>query len=121
MLEDVLSKLSRKTVDEIYSDVGEGMLGRQLVTEAVLASKKQDNKGTLLFSLSKPFRKKKSSVTNPMPITGLIPGMALHFAKCCHPIPGDRIVGIVTTGKGITVHTMNAKRLRIIPMRRSAG
>jgi len=29
----------------------------------------------------------------PMPIKGLIPGMALHFARCCHPLPGDRIVG----------------------------
>jgi GTP pyrophosphokinase len=33
--------------------------------------------------------------------------MAIHFAGCCHPIPGDKIVGIVTTGKGITIHTMD--------------
>jgi GTP pyrophosphokinase len=40
-----------------------------------------------------------------MSITGLVSGMAVHYAGCCHPLPGDRIVGIVTTGKGVTIHT----------------
>jgi len=48
---------------------------------------------------------------SPMPIKGLIPGMALHFARCCHPLPGDRIVGIVTTGKGVTIHTIDCDTL----------
>ena len=47
----------------------------------------------------------------PMPIKGLIPGMAVHMARCCHPLPGDRIVGIVTTGKGVTVHTIDCETL----------
>jgi len=46
-----------------------------------------------------------------MPIKGLIPGMALHFARCCHPLPGDRIVGIVMTGKGVTIHTIDCETL----------
>jgi GTP pyrophosphokinase len=46
-----------------------------------------------------------------MPIKGLIPGMALHFARCCHPLPGDRIVGIITTGKGVTIHTIDCATL----------
>jgi len=46
-----------------------------------------------------------------VPIRGLIPGMALHFAGCCHPLPGDRIVGIVTTGKGVTIHTIDCDAL----------
>jgi GTP pyrophosphokinase len=46
-----------------------------------------------------------------MPIKGLIPGMAVHFARCCHPLPGDRIVGIVTTGKGVTIHTIDCETL----------
>jgi GTP pyrophosphokinase len=37
--------------------------------------------------------------------------MALHFAGCCHPLPGDRIVGIVTTGKGVTIHTIDCESL----------
>ena len=39
-----------------------------------------------------------------MGITGLVTGMAVHFAGCCHPLPGDRILGIVTTGRGVTIH-----------------
>jgi GTP pyrophosphokinase len=39
-----------------------------------------------------------------MGVTGLVAGMQVSFAGCCHPVPGDRIVGIVTTGKGVTVH-----------------
>ena len=30
--------------------------------------------------------------------------LAVHFAKCCSPIPGDEIVGFVTRGRGVTVH-----------------
>jgi GTP pyrophosphokinase len=37
--------------------------------------------------------------------------MALHFGGCCHPLPGDRIVGIVTTGRGVTVHTIDCDAL----------
>ena len=44
-------------------------------------------------------------------IRGLIPGMAVHFARCCHPLPGDRIVGIITTGKGVTIHTIDCATL----------
>ena len=31
----------------------------------------------------------------------------IHYAQCCHPLPGDSIVGYVTRGRGITVHTMD--------------
>jgi GTP pyrophosphokinase len=46
-----------------------------------------------------------------MPITGLVPGMAYHFAGCCHPVPGDEIVGIIATGKGVTIHARECQTL----------
>jgi GTP diphosphokinase / guanosine-3',5'-bis(diphosphate) 3'-diphosphatase len=46
-----------------------------------------------------------------MPVTGLVPGMAFSFAGCCHPVPGDEIVGIVTTGKGVTIHGRDCQTL----------
>lgn len=47
----------------------------------------------------------------PLTLKGLIPGMAVHYARCCHPLPGDPIVGIVTTGKGVTIHTSYCETL----------
>ena len=44
-------------------------------------------------------------------ISGLVAGMAVSFAGCCHPVPGDRIVGIVTTGKGVTIHNAECSTL----------
>ncbi|GAB6967930.1 bifunctional (p)ppGpp synthetase/guanosine-3',5'-bis(diphosphate) 3'-pyrophosphohydrolase [Komagataeibacter kakiaceti JCM 25156] len=46
-----------------------------------------------------------------MALAGVGAGMAVHFAGCCHPLPGDRIVGIVSTGKGITVHAQGCQTL----------
>jgi GTP pyrophosphokinase len=115
MIEPFLPHFSKKTVEDLIAEVGEGVISRQQVVEVVLGQKKPlaaSGVGSMLSSLSKPFRKKKNTgASAPMPIKGLAPGMAIHFAGCCHPIPGDRIVGIVTTGKGITIHTMDCETL----------
>jgi GTP pyrophosphokinase len=46
-----------------------------------------------------------------MGVSGLVAGMQVNFAGCCHPLPGDRIVGIVSTGKGVTVHKADCHNL----------
>ena len=56
-------------------------------------------------------RRKKKDIGDAIPIKGLIDGLALHYARCCHPLPGERIVGIVTTGKGVTIHTIHCDTL----------
>jgi guanosine-3',5'-bis(diphosphate) 3'-pyrophosphohydrolase len=53
-----------------------------------------------------------SAVPGGLPITGLVSGMPYHFAGCCHPLPGERIIGIVTTGKGVTVHAADCHSLQ---------
>lgn len=44
-------------------------------------------------------------------IQGLMPGLAVQFAGCCSPLPGEPIVGIINTGKGVTIHAKNCKNL----------
>ena len=39
-------------------------------------------------------------------------GMAVQFAKCCSPIPGDPIIGIIRSGQGLVVHTHDCPTLR---------
>jgi GTP pyrophosphokinase/guanosine-3',5'-bis(diphosphate) 3'-pyrophosphohydrolase len=42
---------------------------------------------------------------------GVAPGVEIHFGKCCKPVPGDRIVGIATGRKGLTVHAIDCPEL----------
>jgi len=44
-------------------------------------------------------------------IKGLTPGVAFQLAECCHPIPGDRIVGLRREGEGIEVHMIGCDNL----------
>ncbi len=44
-------------------------------------------------------------------IRGLTPGMAFHLAPCCHPVPGDRIVGLKQPGLGVEVHSIDCMSL----------
>jgi len=47
----------------------------------------------------------------PVSIRGLTPGIAYRLGDCCHPVPGDRIVGIRRTGEPIEVHTIDCRAL----------
>ena len=45
-------------------------------------------------------------------------GLLYSFARCCSPIPGEAIVGVVTRSKGVTVHRLDCKTLENIPVER---
>ena len=113
ILEAVLADFSKKTVEDLYAEVGEGLISRAQVFSAVFGNPLTNSDKAKKPSILSKILKHGDSNTHKhaMPITGLIPGMAIHFAGCCHPIPGDQIVGIVTTGKGITIHTMDCDTL----------
>ncbi|MGB1111142.1 MAG: RelA/SpoT family protein, partial [Gammaproteobacteria bacterium] len=48
----------------------------------------------------------------PLAIRGT-EGAVVSFAKCCHPLPGDKIVGYVSAGKGLVVHTQDCRNVRV--------
>jgi GTP pyrophosphokinase len=42
--------------------------------------------------------------------------MVVRFAQCCHPIPGDPIVGFITQGRGVSIHRKNCSNLKYMGM-----
>lgn len=113
-LVNVFPNFEAESIDDIYAKVGEGLVSAWDVMKAVYPAYKQSKLEKVVKSFKMPtFGKnaKKKAKGEPLKIKGLIPGMAVHFAGCCHPLPGDRIVGIVTTGKGVAVHTIDCKQL----------
>jgi len=111
-LDGALAKFSCKNLDDLLAAVGEGVLTGRHVIEAVYPGEKKSMRRTRrMLAFMRPRAKPAKAGDPAVPIRGLIPGVAVHFATCCHPIPGDRIVGIVTTGKGVTVHTIDCETL----------
>ncbi len=114
ILLDIAHHFKRSNIEDLYFVVGEGSLSRE---EVVKMARPQESKlrSTFAFLNFKKNKKAKIEIThdthNAVPIHGLIPGMAVHFAGCCHPLPGDRIVGVIHTGKGVTIHTSDCEML----------
>jgi GTP pyrophosphokinase len=106
-LEPVLVGFQQKTVEDLLAAIGEGSLGPRLVLEALRRGEEPPSPPEPAPGKVVPLRR-----LRPAPaatgwetrVQGLLPGLAVAFARCCHPIPGDPIVGVVRTGRGITIH-----------------
>ncbi len=110
VLEGALKGLKAATLDDLYVAVGNGNAGPRDVVHAAYPELRQARAPRMSPTLTaRPGRAPPRD--EGMPISGLVTGMAVHYAGCCHPVPGDRIVGIVTTGKGVTVHTKDCQTL----------
>lgn len=109
-----LPKFSYHTLEDLYAAVGEGILSAKEVIhlthqENESLTKKDDVEHGFITE-----KKKLNKQTNKDPshfIDGIISGMSISFAGCCHPLPGDKIVGIVQTGKGISIHRQECQSI----------
>ena len=109
-LDGVLGMLKQKSVEDLYAAVGQGLVTNRQVLEAVFPGEKRRGLAKVI-PLPRRRTKKAMGGAHAVPLRGLTPGMAVHFAACCHPLPGDRVVGIVTPGKGVTIHTIDCETL----------
>ena len=41
----------------------------------------------------------------------MLSGVAINYSKCCCPMPGDRIIGTMIKGKGVSVHTIDCNEI----------
>ena len=103
-----LDKFDAESMDDLISLVGSG---EATVPEVVAALVPEEflKRAARVSGQELPERANWQSAE--IPIRGLTDGMAVHHAKCCHPLPGDRIVGILTPGKGVAIHTKDCETL----------
>jgi len=104
-------KLQLHSADEVYELVGRGELSDRKVLETIYPGIKLNSRHPVTAPKMIDTDKEIKAGDHSIPIKGLTPGLTVHMPDCCHPIPGDRIVGIVTTGKGIMVHTIDCEAL----------
>jgi GTP pyrophosphokinase len=111
-LKDVYKTFKHDSTRDLIAAVGSGLHTGRDVVKTVFPGIKSEGRAMNIIRLARARTKKRAKeAAQPISVRGLIPGMALHYANCCHPLPGDRIVGIVTEGKGVTVHTIDCPTL----------
>ena len=110
-LEPALKALKIASADDLYVAIGNGNLTPKDIVHAAYPELRQTPRAPRMMPSMLPRGRPLARHDHDMPVTGLVPGMAFAFAGCCHPVPGDEIVGIVTTGKGVTIHGRECQTL----------
>lgn len=91
-----------RTSDELFEAIGLGNHVPIVIVNSLLAI--EQNKGSMS---SEP---RLTQPRQPLLIKGT-EGMMVHFAHCCHPLPGEPIIGCFTTGEGISIHRIQCNKI----------
>jgi GTP pyrophosphokinase len=94
---EIAKSFSFETVEDVFGAVGYGRYTPlQILGKVIPESEKVGRFQKILSTIRK-------SKDDAIKIKG-IDGLVVKFAKCCNPIPGDKILGFITRGRGLTVH-----------------
>ena len=96
-LKTLLEDYRMKNVDDLLVEIGMGRRPSVLVARALVpAGDDESGEG--------------ETAMRPLVIKGS-EGMVTRFSKCCRPIPGDPVVGIITGGRGLVIHSVNCRNI----------
>ncbi len=99
-LDPLLQEAEFGGLDDLLEDIGMG--NRMAYVVARRLRPESPSEGSVTQISSTPGK--------PLAIQGT-EGMVMHYAKCCHPIPGDAIVGHISTGRGLVVHRTDCRNI----------
>jgi GTP pyrophosphokinase len=112
-LDGVLSEYGFARIEDLYADVGYGKISAKSIIERFVPGdekgKRDEGESVLQQAVRKIFPFKAS--TADIKVKGS-DDLMTYLARCCNPVPGEEIVGYVTRGKGIAVHSANCPNVR---------
>jgi guanosine-3',5'-bis(diphosphate) 3'-pyrophosphohydrolase len=99
-LKRAVRKLDLEDSDALMIAIARKRIGDEEVMEALMPG-----------SAGSDLAPRSAAQRTAISIRGLTPGVAFHLADCCHPIPGDRIVGLRREDESIEVHVIGCDKL----------
>ena len=112
-----VQKLSLKSEDDLFAGIGYGKYSPQYLFSLVMPGYKKTDKLSLITKttgsvISKILQKIKPGSGKSEAIVSPFGGNLLYkLAGCCHPIPGDDILGFISRGRGVIVHKSDCKNI----------
>lgn len=113
-IDEISSELGFPGEDEMYAAVGYGRItSEQVIQKLIKKEKESEKKETDLngsLNINKGANTSKT-FKGEVKVSDLEDDIEVKFAKCCTPVPGDPIIGFITMGNGISVHTKSCPNI----------
>jgi guanosine-3',5'-bis(diphosphate) 3'-pyrophosphohydrolase len=112
-IDGVLSEYGLAKLEDLYADVGFGKVSPRSIVERFVSDEQKETAPTDEGVLQKAVRRIFPFTTSSTSIK--VKGyddLMTYLAKCCNPLPGERIVGYITRGKGVAVHSANCPNVK---------
>ncbi len=112
-LPTILQRMNLRTEEDLYASIGEGLTSTQAVIQRL----------RMLIESKKPKADEKAKAELPEPSDRRAvramqiedaDGYMTRRASCCHPLPGDELLGYVSRGRGVIVHRASCPNLRAL-------
>ena len=91
-------------MDDLFVAIGYGRISTQQVIRQLSPTEE------LKEGLADKFMKKIGILERGIKIKG-VGDLLIHLSKCCNPVPGDRIIGFITRGRGLSIHTVDCPNI----------
>lgn len=114
-VDEISNELGFPTKDEMYAAVGYGRItSEQVIQKLIKREKEVEEKEKAInepIELVNKTENKPSTSKGEVRVSDFDDDIEVKFAKCCTPIPGDPIIGFITKGNGISVHTKSCPNI----------
>jgi len=97
-LQGFAEQLNKKTVEDLLAAIGNGSMAPRALLNLIIPEEKEEDVG-FIGKVIERIRGTKGIKVHGMD------NMMFRFAGCCQPVPGEDIVGFITRGRGVTIHS----------------
>lgn len=114
-IESTLQKYSFKTIDDMYAAVGFGSITATKVLSKILEEYRKTKPNTEIEEKIEELHTRHNINENVSKAGIIVKGIdncLVKLSKCCNPVPGDEIIGYITRGRGVTVHTKDCVNVK---------
>jgi len=109
-VQEVAKELGLAGPDDVCTAIGYGRLSAIHVANRVCAVGDEQPVGAVADVVEKTVAKRTAREEKGVKVKGMH-DLMMHLSKCCGPVPGDRILGYITRGRGLTIHTVDCPNL----------
>ncbi|MGB9839948.1 RelA/SpoT family protein [Thermovenabulum sp.] len=112
-MEGLLKKLSMQNLEDLFAAIGLGGISPVQAFQRILDEYKKTVKAEKPSVEEKISPKsKKQVISKEAVIVEGIDNILVKFSRCCNPVPGDKIVGYITRGRGVSIHRFDCPNVQ---------